>query len=66
MKITLLQKKGKKQLKLKKGSTIKDVLKQEKVNVETIIPVLNKTVAHEKEKLSNADTLELLSAISGG
>ncbi len=48
------------------GSTVSDLLKQIKINPETVIPVRNGEALTEQEILKDKDKIELLSVISGG
>lgn len=48
------------------GTTVLELLRQVKINPETIIVVRNTEVLTEKEVLNDKDTVELLSVISGG
>jgi len=42
------------------------LLKQLKINPQTVVIVKNNTVVTEKEKLKNTDSIRLLSVVSGG
>ena len=48
------------------GNTVHDLLKEVKINPETVIVVRRSEVITEKELLQDQDQLELLSVISGG
>ncbi len=48
------------------GRTIGELLKELKINPETVITVRNKEVLTEQEALQDQDKIELLSVISGG
>lgn len=48
------------------GNTVKDLLKEIKINPETVIVVRRGEVLTEKESLQDKDKIELLSVISGG
>lgn len=49
-----------------KGTTVLDLLKQIRVNPETVIVVRRGEVITEQESLKDKDKIELLSVISGG
>ena len=48
------------------GITVSDLLRQLKVNPETILVTKNSEVVTEDEHLNDNDKLELLNVISGG
>lgn len=48
------------------GKTVKELLRQLKLNPETVIVVRNAEVITEDEPLRNKDRLEILSVVSGG
>ena len=48
------------------GNSLKDLLKEIKINPETVIVVRKGEVITEKEILRDNDKVELLSVISGG
>ena len=48
------------------GKSVLDLLRQLKINPETVLTVRNKEVITEEEFLNNNDKIQLLSVISGG
>jgi len=48
------------------GSSVGQLLKQLKINPETVLVVRNNEVITEKENLRDKDAVEILSVISGG
>ena len=48
------------------GNTVLELLRQLKINPETVLVVRNKEVITEEEFLNNHDRIQLLSVISGG
>ncbi len=48
------------------GQTVLDLLRQLKINPETVLVVRNKEVITEEEFLNDHDQIQLLSVISGG
>lgn len=46
--------------------TIKELLKQLKINPVTVIVTVNNEVCTEEEKISSKDKIKILSVISGG
>ena len=66
MSIELLRKTKKKTVKYEKGMTVKDILINQKINTETVLVKLNKSIATLDEKLKDKDKLEILDIISGG
>ncbi|MBI2666180.1 sulfur carrier protein ThiS [Candidatus Woesearchaeota archaeon] len=65
-----LQVKNERENSLKKivfaGTTVQELLKQLKINPETVIVVRNNEVITEDEELKDKEQIELLSVISGG
>jgi len=57
---------GNKKKKLKFNGTVSQLLKQVKVNPETVIVAKNNELVTETEKLTDKDDVKLLSVISGG
>jgi len=45
---------------------IKELLKKENINPETIVVIKNGEVISEDERVKNEDELELISVVSGG
>ncbi len=56
----------KKQMEVKNTSTLRDVLKQEKLNEETGLLKLNGNLCHPLQTLKDGDTLEFINIIYGG
>ena len=48
------------------GTTVKDLLKKQKINSETVIIVRNNEILLEEDILNDNEIIELLSVISGG
>lgn len=48
------------------GNSVHDLLREIKINPETVMVVRNAEVLTEKEILNDKDKIELLSVISGG
>ena len=52
--------------KFKSGRKISEILRDVKVNRETVIVARNGTITPESEKVRNGDVLEVITVISGG
>lgn len=48
------------------GITVKDLLKAQKINSETVIVVRNNEILLEEDTLNDNDIIEILSVVSGG
>jgi thiamine biosynthesis protein ThiS len=48
------------------GRTVKELLKQLKINPEIVIVARNNEVLSEEESLKNKDSLKIFSVVSGG
>lgn len=48
------------------GTTVKELLRQLKVNAETVLVTRNNEVLTEEELLQEKDAIDILSVISGG
>ncbi len=55
-----------KQVNVKTGATLREVLKQEKVNEETGLVKLNGNLCHPLQTLKDGDVLEFVNIIYGG
>ena len=55
-----------KNIQLKSPTTLKQILKQENISIESIILVKNDQVCLEETIVSNKDKIKLLSVVSGG
>ncbi|MDP3742220.1 MAG: MoaD/ThiS family protein [Candidatus Micrarchaeota archaeon] len=66
MNITFYLDGKKKQVETKTDTTLRDVLKQEKINEETGLIKLNGTLCHPLQTLKDGDTLEFVNIIYGG
>ena len=51
---------------LKPGSTVKDLIKQLKINPVTVVISKNKEIVTELAKLKDKDSVEFLSVVGGG
>ena len=52
--------------KLKFSGTVGALLKKMKLNPESVIVVKGRTVVTEKDRVSDKDSVEILSVVSGG
>ena len=55
-----------KQIKLEKNKKIKEVLKELRISLNSVIIVKNDTICLEDEKVSDEDKIKILSVVSGG
>lgn len=55
-----------KNINLKFEGTVKELLKQLKINIETVIITKNNELISENEDLKNFDSIKILSVVSGG
>jgi len=53
-------------LQVKEGSSVRGVLKEMKVNPETVLVSRDEEIILETEKLNDKDSIELIRVISGG
>lgn len=51
---------------LKPGATIKDLIKELKINPVTVVIAKNKEIVTELAKLKDKDSVEFLSVVGGG
>ena len=51
---------------LKPGSTVKDLIKELKINPVTVVISKNKEIVTELAKLKDKDSVEFLSVVGGG
>ena len=51
---------------MKPGSTIKDLIKELKINPVTVVIAKNKEIVTELAKLKDKDSVEFLSVVGGG
>ncbi len=67
MKITVIQERtNRTEIIYFKGKTVKELLRQLQINLETVLVVRKNEVITEDELLSDKDEIKLLSVISGG
>lgn len=67
MKLKVFNEKTQEELEIEfQGTTVQELLKQIKVNSETVLIVRNDEVITLDETLQNNDNIKLLSVISGG
>lgn len=55
-----------KKITLKKSITLKELLKQLNVNLDSVILVKNDEICLEDEMITNEDSIKILSVVSGG
>lgn len=53
-------------IELKKEKSLKDILKELNISIDSVILVKNDEVCIEDEMVSNEDKIKLLSVVSGG
>ena len=53
-------------MKIKKDTTISELLEELKINRETVVVTKNGEISVEEEALAPGDTVEILKIISGG
>ena len=51
---------------IKPGSTVKDLIKELKINPVTVVIAKNKEIVTELAKLKDKDSVEFLSVVGGG
>ncbi len=66
MKITFSLDGKKKEVEIKTKATLRDVLKQEKINEETGLLKLNGKLCHPLQTLKDSDVVEFVNIIYGG
>ncbi len=66
MEITVKRGRRRSKHKMKKGTTIEGLLKQMKINRETVLVRLNKEIVSEEEELRDGVEVEIIMAVSGG
>jgi len=54
------------QIELKNKQTLKEILKEMKISIDSVILVKNNEICLEDEFISNTDKLKILSVVSGG
>lgn len=52
--------------KFKSGRTISEILKELKINRETVIVAKNGVITPESEKVKKGDEIEIINVVSGG
>ena len=55
-----------KTIELKKPTTLKEIIKQEKITLESVILIKNNNICLENEEINNNDKIKILSVVSGG
>lgn len=66
MKVRLRQGREEEEVELEEGASVGEALKKARVNRETVVVRKGGKVVTEEEELSQGDTLELITVISGG
>ena len=54
------------ELAMERKKSIKELLKEQGISLESVILIKNNEIVLEDEEVSNSDTLKLLSVVSGG
>ncbi|MEN6329628.1 MAG: MoaD/ThiS family protein [Methanobacteriaceae archaeon] len=65
MNITFIMGEDEKQMKIK-GGTIKDLLQEMKIPLETVVVKKNQQIVIEEEPIEDGDTIEVIRVIYGG
>ena len=66
MKVTATYQGKKHSVKLKQGSSVKDLLEEMGINPETVLVGKNSEIVPDTEPLGEGDSIEIIRAISGG
>ena len=66
MSIKLINKSNVKEIEISENTKIEDILKQEKIPIETVVVKLNGDTVTEDEVVKDNDELEIIKVIYGG